>query len=218
MANVFARWKSFFQLAAHKLHVKPLARDLFTRLAEKLTTSEDAERLYFWHEECRATAAAVTELLQKMGTEVVSNVDAYQEFWLTAADLEDSTDPDGNVVTNSVLLTASQTAVEFNWPRTFRQDCSIQIGPGDNVQDHAFVQNLDFNIDGFYVRGVSAGVFELKSRRAVVMPYFSGGSRLKLWIGQFQYDAAAPNNIRFQPSSLVPDIHTKVILRARPEG
>lgn len=147
----------------------------------------------------------------------LGNEDAYQEFWLTASDLEDSTDPDGNVVANSVLLTQSQTAVEFDWPRTFRQNCTVQIGPGDNVQDHAFVQNLDFNIDGFYVRGVSAGVFELKSRRAVVMPYFGGGSRLKLWIGQFQYDAAAPNNIRFQPSGLVPDIRTKVILRARPE-
>ena len=144
------------------------------------------------------------------------DADAYAEFTLTDAYLEDSYDIEGNLVPDSVIVADSQTSRPFNWPRTYSQNATIQVGPGDNVQDYAFIQNPDFAILGFAVQGGGPDSFSLKPRRACAMPYFPGGYDNKIQIGQFKYFAGAPNNVAFQPSSLTANIGTKVILKARP--
>lgn len=215
----FVKWDKLFKYAQLKFKVKPLDLALFQRVADKNIDDRDADALYHWHEECRKGFAELENLFTELGRTVSQDTEAYQSFFLSADDLEDSIDPDGATVVDSVLLTKSQTAIEFNWPRTYMQNCTIQIGPGAGVQDHAFIQNLDFQIMGFQVVGAAGPTFSIQPRRAVAMPYVVAGATKKLWIGQFQYDAAAPNGIRFQPSSLTAyaAVATKVVLHARPE-
>lgn len=127
----------------------------------------------------------------------VSPLIAYQFVQITAAMLEASDDPLGVSVPRSVLITASQSAYEFNWQmsggvRGYR----VVLGPGSGVPSHeVIIDREDRNLAMMRVQAVQESIQFIPT--TVARPY--GLTALKLQFGEWR-----PKDGRFEfwPSSV----------------
>lgn len=165
-------------------------------------------------EEIRFLFTKIQPEVRHVAESIIDNITFPYQTLVTSASNLVSGELYGVTKTKSVLLTASETSVEFDWYDSLRES-HITVGPGNGVEPHAFIVNPQYNLKGFRVGFDGSGNLTLIQRNGIAIPV--NGQPTRLMFVRYVEDTAMPNNIRVEPVDLAYGTTIKLWQRTVPE-